>query len=41
MFDVISFIPRAVVQGIPLLCICVAVYVLPMILSGFKNGQEK
>ncbi|MCR5067086.1 MAG: PTS ascorbate transporter subunit IIC [Erysipelotrichaceae bacterium] len=30
-----------VIQGPILLVICVAVYVLPMILSGFKNGQEK
>lgn len=30
-----------VVRGLPLLVICVVVYVLPMILSGFKNGFEK
>ncbi|MBQ3374900.1 MAG: PTS ascorbate transporter subunit IIC [Erysipelotrichaceae bacterium] len=30
-----------VVKGIPLLCICVVVFVLPMVLSGFKNGQEE
>ena len=30
-----------VIQGPILLAICVAVYVLPMVLSGFKNGQEK
>ncbi len=28
------------VHGIPLLIICVVVYVLPMVLSKFKNGQE-
>ena len=30
-----------VVKGIPLLCICVVVFVLPMVLSGFKNGTEE
>ena len=30
-----------VIKGLPLLAICVAVYVAPMVISGFKNGFEK
>ena len=29
-----------VVKGVPLLIICIVVFLCPMVLSGFKNGQE-